>query len=431
MLRTVIIADDLTGANDTGAILAQDGLKVGTILKTSDMDKFNNFDVLCISTNSRGILPADAYERVKNAANLFENKESIFFSKRIDSTLRGNVGAEIDSIIETLGDGTVAIVVASFPNSGRVSIGNILLVNGVPVEKTEVAKDPTSPVKISKITEIVEKQSKYSVGYVSLDKVLKGSSVIKDEVLEKAKNNRVIVIDAQTINDIDEIAKGCVESKLRFVAIDPGTFTASVAKVICKKDEKVKNVGKVLCGIGSASNLTREQVNFLKAKSNPLVVKTNTIDFLNNELKEKEIDRVVNEILEKEKDYSVLVVTTTLDEKDVIDFSDVKNTYGLSKKECANIVTDAIASIVYKVTDKLGDKIGGIYTSGGDVSADLCNKIKAVGFDVKDEVIPLAIYSRIIGGVFEGMPIVTKGGLVGTKDTLVKCVDYLKTRIAE
>lgn len=431
MLKTVIIADDLTGANDTGAVLAQNGLRVGTLLKTSDVDKFKNFDVLCITTNSRGISHSDAYERVKNAANLFENKQDLFFSKRIDSTLRGNVGAEIDSIIETLGNDTIAIVVASFPNSGRVSIGDFLLVNGVPLEKTEVAKDPTAPVKTSKVTEIVKKQSKYNVGYVSLDKVLKGSEVIKDEVLEKVKNdNRIIVIDASTINDINEIAKACVESKLKFVAVDPGSFTAAAVNMLYKKDEKLKTREKVLCGIGSASNLTREQINYLRVKYNPLIVKTNTIDFLDKQKKDKEVNRVIDEIVAKESNYNLLVITTTTEENDVLDFSEIKDKYNLGKKDCANLITDAIASIVYGVITKIGNKIGGVYTSGGDVTEDFCTKIEADGIDVKDEVIPLAIYSRVIGGVFAGKPIITKGGLVGTKDTLAVCVNYLQTKIS-
>lgn len=429
MLKIVIIADDLTGANDTGAIMAQDGFKVGTILKTSDMDKFSDFDVLAISTNSRGIPAADAYERVKNAANLFENKDELFFSKRIDSTLRGNIGAEIDSIIETLGEETIAVVVASFPRSGRVSVGDHLLVHGVPLERTEVAKDPTAPVKSSKVTEIVEIQSKYSVGYIPLSTVLKSADAIKKEVLKKAENNRIVVIDAQTVEDIDNIAKGCIASELKFAAIDPGTFTAAVAKFRYKKED-AKDSGKILCGIGSASNLTREQVNFLQAKSKPLVVKTNTIDFLNENLKEKEINRVVNEVLDKEGNHSVLVVTTTTDGNDVLDFFEIQNKYNLNKKQCANIITDAIATIIYRITEKLGNKIGGIYTSGGDVSEDFCTKIGAAGFDVKDEVIPLAIYNRIIGGVFDGMPMVTKGGLVGDKETLAVCVDYLAEVIA-
>lgn len=431
MLKTVIIADDLTGANDTGAILAQNGLKVGTLLKTSDMDKFNNFDVLCISTNSRGIGPSDAYKRVKNAANLFENKENLFFSKRIDSTLRGNVGSEIDSIIEALGDDAIAIVVASFPNSGRVSIGDFLLVNGVPLEKTEVAKDPTSPVKTSVVTEIVKKQSKYNIGYVSLDKVLKGADVVKNEVLDKVKdNNRIVVIDACTINDINVIAKACIDSKLRFVAIDPGTFTASVAKLIFKQEEKIKVREKVLCGIGSASNLTREQINFLKLKCNPLIVKTNTIEFFDREKREEEINRVIKEVTDRENDYNVLVVTTTTDESDVLDFVEIKEKYNLEKKQCANLITDAISEIIYGVINILGSKIGGVYTSGGDVTEDFCTKIEAAGMDVKDEVIPLAIYTRIIGGIFDGKPMITKGGLVGSKDTLFTCINYLQTKIS-
>lgn len=431
MLKTVIIADDLTGANDTGALLAKNGLRVGTLLKKSDINKFQHFDVLSITTNSRGMLPSDAYERVSSVVSLFTNKEDIFFSKRIDSTLRGNVGYEIDSIIDNLGDNTVAIVVASFPDSGRVSIGDFLLVNGVPLEKTEVSKDPTSPVNTSRVTEIVKKQSKYNVGFISLDKVLKGAEVIKYEVLEKVKdNNRIIVIDACTNKDINEIAKACVESKLKFVSVDPGPFTAYAAHIFYKKDEKLKTREKVLCGIGSASNLTREQINFLKVKYNPLIVKANTMDFLNKEKKDKEINRVINEVVDKQNNYSILIVTTTTDENDVLDFAEIERTYKLNKKQCSNLITEAIAVIIHGVINRLGNKIGGIYTSGGDVTEDFCNKIKADGIDVKDEVIPLAIYGRVIGGIFDNKPIITKGGLVGTKDTLSVCVNYLQTKIS-
>ena len=175
MINTVIIADDLTGANDTGAILAQNGFKVGTILKTDHMEQFEDYDVLCISTNSRGISGTEAYARVQEAAALFPRSESILYSKRVDSTLRGNVGAEIDSILDYLGEDYRAVVVASFPGSGRTCIGDILLVNEVPLQMTEVAKDPTAPVHTSRVTEIIRQQSRHSVGYIGLEKVLESS----------------------------------------------------------------------------------------------------------------------------------------------------------------------------------------------------------------------------------------------------------------
>lgn len=430
MLKTVIIADDLTGANDTGAILAKNGLKVGTLLQKSDINKFNKFDVLCITTNSRSLKPSDAYEKVSSAANMFVNKDELFFSKRIDSTLRGNVGYEIDSIIDTLGEDTLAIVVASFPNSGRVSVGDILLVNGTPLEKTEVVKDPTCPVKTSRVTEIVKIQSKYSVGFIPLDKVLKGSETIKDEIVKNAKDkNRVIVIDAYTNDDINEIAKACVDSGLKFVAVDPGPFTAAAADLFNKKDKKVKACGKVLCGIGSASSLTRQQINFLKQKCNPFIVKANAMNFLDDKQRIEEIKRVVNEVINKEANYNTLIVTTTLDEKDVLDFSKINQKYNLNKKECANLVTESIAEIVYTIIEKLGNKIGSVYTSGGDVTEAFCNRINADGIEVIDEVIPLAIYGKVIGGVCDEKPILTKGGLVGKEDTLITCVNYLQAKM--
>ncbi|MBV4423649.1 four-carbon acid sugar kinase family protein [Clostridium tyrobutyricum] len=429
MLKTVIIADDLTGANDTGAILAKNGLKVGTLLDKSDLSKFEKFDVLSITTNSRGMSANDAYNKVYNAVNLFENKENIFFSKRIDSTLRGNVGYEIDSIIDNLGNDTKAIVVASFPNSGRVSIGDFLLVNGVPLENTEVSKDPTSPVKTSRVTEIIKNQSKRKVGFISLDKVLKGSNIIKNEIIQNVKDNsEIIVIDACTNEDIDEIAKACIDSKIKFVSVDPGPFTAAAANIFYKKDEGLKIREKVLCGIGSASSLTREQINYLRTKYNPLIVKANTIKFLNKEEKDTEINQIVNEVVNKEKDYDILVVTTTTEDNDVLDFYEIGKKYRLDKKECSRLITASIAEIVYRIINKLGNGIGSVYTSGGDVTEAFCSKINAEGIEVKDEVIPLAIYGRVIGGIFDKKPIITKGGLVGTKNTLSKCVNYLKTK---
>ena len=238
MLNTVIIADDLTGANDTGAILAQDGFSVGTVLKLEQMKDFNQYDVLCVSTNSRGMSKEDAYRVVKETASYFPKDDKILYSKRIDSTLRGNVGAEIDSILDYLGEEYHAVVVASFPASGRTSIGDILLVNGVPLQKTEVAKDPTSPVDTSRVTEIIKKQTKHSVGYIGLEKVTKSSSYLLEELTKELETHRVVAVDAQSNRDIEAIAACCSACGIKVVAIDPGPFTAALANQIFKRKKQ-------------------------------------------------------------------------------------------------------------------------------------------------------------------------------------------------
>ena len=428
MLNTVIIADDLTGANDTGAILAQNGFKVGTILRTDHMDQFRDYDVLCISTNSRGVGREEAYNRIKEAAGLFPKSDSILYSKRIDSTLRGNVGAEIDSILDYLGEDYKAVVVASFPQSGRVSVGNILLVNGVPLQLTEVAKDPTSPVHTSRITDIVKVQSKYSVGYIGLDKVVESSGKMLNELLETARDHRIIVIDAQTVRDIEAVAACCAASGLKIVAVDPGSFTAALAdNLFRRKKEAIQK--KLLCGIGSASDLSRQQLQYLKKAANPLVVRIRASEFFREERRRAEMDRVMQEVLLSEESYGILVITTTESREDVLDLSGVDGAENLSKKECAAIITDTIAQVLYDLLQKMDERIGGVYASGGDVAAAFCEKLGISGFNVKGEVIPLAIYSHTIGGDHEGLPVITKGGLVGREDTLMQCMEYFETVI--
>lgn len=428
MLKTVIIADDLTGANDTGAIIAQNGFKVGTVLDLQNINQFDQFQVLCMSTDSRGLAPEEAYERVTKAATCFEDRETIFFSKRCDSTLRGNVGAEIDAILDTLDDSAIAVVVASFPNSGRTCIGNYLLVHHIPLEKTEVARDPIAPVKISRVTEIVKQQTKYSVGYIPLSTVLKGRDAVKADLLAAAAEHRIVVVDARTNEDIGEVAQGCIDSGLQFVAIDPGTFTASVAERYAGTsifpDQK-----KILCGIGSATDLTRKQLKALREKYNPLIVKAEVSRFFDDGTRAEEIKRVAEAVIEESGSYELLVVATTLEDKDVVNFTDIARETGKSRNDCADDIKQAMAEIIYTIKTRLGDEIGGLYTSGGDIAASLCSRIEAIGFDVRDEVVPLAIYSKIIGGAFDGISIITKGGLVGDETTLVTCLDYLKEKI--
>ena len=93
------------------------------------------------------------------------------------------------------------------------------------------------------------------------------------------------------------------------------------------------------------------------------------------------------------------------------------------------MITDTIAQVLYDLVQEMDGRVGGVYASGGDVAAAFCEKLGISGFNVKGEVIPLAIYSNTIGGAYEGLPMITKGGLVGREDTLLQCMEYFETVI--
>ena len=74
MISCLIIADDLTGANATGVLMTKSGYKTFSITneKNLDLALLSNFDSLVYATDSRSLPPAEAYERVFNAAKLLK-----------------------------------------------------------------------------------------------------------------------------------------------------------------------------------------------------------------------------------------------------------------------------------------------------------------------------------------------------------------------
>src|SRR6056297_2338672 len=147
MKNILIVADDLTGANATGALFAEKGFLTGTFMNLGYYKKSDKeFEVTAISTESRAIKSEIAYKKVNEIFKYFNEKNKTkLYAKRIDSTLRGNIGAEIDGALDALKEDCIAVVVPAFPSSGRICLGSNLLVHEKLLHKTEVAKDPKTP----------------------------------------------------------------------------------------------------------------------------------------------------------------------------------------------------------------------------------------------------------------------------------------------
>ena len=104
MYRCLIVADDLTGANASGVLLKTFGLSPLTL--TGDLPPppavRAGRDVLIAPTDSRAVAPTVAYRRVRDATTALAAPEVRLYTKRIDSTLRGNMGPELDAMLDAL-----------------------------------------------------------------------------------------------------------------------------------------------------------------------------------------------------------------------------------------------------------------------------------------------------------------------------------------
>ncbi|ABZ85202.1 conserved hypothetical protein [Heliomicrobium modesticaldum Ice1] len=432
MSNVVIIADDLTGANATGVLLARKGYKTATFLQLPQdpLENGNRFDVISITTDSRAVAPEEAYRRVAEAARAMLGNKPGLFTKRIDSTLRGNLGPEIDAMLDVLGPDSLAVVVAAFPTSGRITVGGYLLVHSIPLEQTDVARDPKTPVHQTLVADIVAAQSKHSVGFIPLATVLQGSTAVMEALgAQKEAGKRIVVMDAATQKDLDTIAHGAYLSGLSVVAVDPGPFTEALAAYVLPKPKQGRGK-KVLMVVGSVTALTRQQ---LKAVENAYSTCFTTVDvhaLIDPWRNAEEIERVSGEVLDHLDDHQVLGVRTVEEAGQVLDLASVALAYMISEEEIASRIADGLAAIARRVLQVSHGEVGGLYTSGGDVTVAVCQALAASGVEVKDEVVPLAAYGRLIGGAFHQTPIITKGGLVGNSDAACTCVDYLLTKIS-
>lgn len=432
MPQCVVIADDLTGANATGVLLKKMNYKAYTVMNMEriELSTLSDCDCVLYSTDSRGVDAKAAYNRVHNVCNLLKGDDVKVYSKRIDSTLRGNLGSEIDAMLDCLGGDYVAIAAPCFPSSGRVVIGGYMLVDGIPLHKTNIAIDPKTSVKVSEAAVLFQEQSKYEVSSIRMKELMNGKHYLADLMNQcVAKGSRILVIDCVTQEDLDLIADAVITSKLKAVAVDPGVFTATLSRKLLVPSEK-KEKNKILAAVGSVNPNTTVQMEELWLSQSTHNVFVNTKELLEGEVRrEQEIARVAGEILD-ECDRNVISTVTGdgIYPENRIDFKPYMERYHCSLDTATGMINSAFAEITYRIF-KSEPTFKGLYTSGGDVTVAVCKKFQTAGLSLMDEVLPLAAYGQFLKGEFEGIHIITKGGSQGGHDAINRCITYLKEKL--
>lgn len=303
------------------------------------------------------------------------------------------------------------------------------MVHQVPLEKTAVATDPKTPVFTSKVVSLLEEQMQEKIGFIELDTVLKGSDSIKDSILSQTgKGCRIIVVDATTNDDIINIAKAVKDTGLKVISADPGPFTAALSAELLDLPKEGRGK-KVLLTIGSVSRLTKKQLDEFKLEYRPFIAEINASRLLNEETREKEINEAVDKLISNLSKFEV-IGATTLSEENILDLSLIAKELKISEDEVSQQISGGLAEITVKTLEKSNSLLGGLYISGGDVTVAVCNALGAAAIEVKDEVLPLAVYGRIIGGTYNNIPVITKGGLVGDEKAIIKCINYMFTKLS-
>ncbi len=435
-----VVADDLTGATTTGVLLARSKAKTAVFFNVEaaqNSKDVDSLDAILISSNSRALPKAEAYEKVTNATSALKNMGVKYFSKRIDTTLRGGVGVEIDAMLSELPDDTIAVVVPTMPQSRRILVGGYSIIDGVALINTPVAQDVRTPVHENFIPDLLKGQSDKKVDLITLNTVLKGKDSIKNELVSKRDGGaRVIIVDAITLEDVDAIAKACVELKWNVLAVDPGPFTAKMAfnRDLIQVEEPnvpektIDGTGKtVLIAAGSATPVTKKQMEVLCQDDRHKRISVEAIDFINGgEIAEKSVSKAVNDIVKlfEEGTPRAILVESGLHGQ-ILNLQEEDKKRGYPDGMSADRINSCLGEIVASVIAKVGrERIAGLYTTGGDTMVNVCFHLGVECIELIDYVIAQTDVGRLTGK-YKGLPVIGKGGLTGNDNTALDIVERL------
>lgn len=426
--KVAIIADDFTGSNDTGVHFSKEGFETVVIF---DIDKIENIDkkthVVVVDTESRGDDPKIAYKKAYKAAEKLNEKSFKYIYKKLDSTLRGNIGAEIDGVMDG-GKFDLAIVAPALPDNGRKTIGGNQFVHDVPLEKTEIANDPITPIKHSYIKDIISEQCEKSVGLINLKDVIKGENNLKAKIDEVRKNKKeIIIIDAITKEDLKTISSSINSLSLKSLLVGSAGLAEALPETfnLKKNINKKATVNGVIAGIvGSVSDITREQAKYANEKDNNIDVIDIKVENVVGDKKEKELVRVkklIDNSINNKKD---IIIRSAKERKLVKKAIEIGKKNNLNKKEVSKTIADFMGIMAKELYNS--KEVSGLFITGGDIAINSASTIGAQFNIIKEEVLPGIPLSIFSGKGLSNKPVVTKAGAFGKKESIIEVYKYLR-----
>ncbi|HIV25171.1 MAG TPA: four-carbon acid sugar kinase family protein [Candidatus Scatomonas pullistercoris] len=232
-----------------GFNLRVSGIEVYVLLELKSME-LPECAVMIYDAETRHKSPQEAYSLIKKTVQWARKNGIAGIYKKTDSALRGNVGIELQALLENWEDDNL-IFAPAYPEMKRFTRKGIQLIDGIPVAESVFGKDLFEPVRHSSVAEIIHETS--NVKTYETDKNAL-------ETLEKRKG--ILIADADTYSDLDQIAKWSMKHGVRSYAGCAG-FARALAGNVYKNGKKneIRSMSPVLLAVcGSIHPATVRQV---------------------------------------------------------------------------------------------------------------------------------------------------------------------------
>lgn len=415
----LIIADDFTGANDTGVQLTKKGANVNVYFDWKNLNELTATGIMVINTESRALPIAETQTRINELSSLsLLSKRPIY--KKIDSTIRGNIGAEIETLMAATHH-EIAIVVPAFPDMNRIVKNGICYVDNIELIKTEFASDPKTPISSSLITECITQQTSLKCTSIILDDVRQNklAQTIQNEITHN--NTKIIVIDAETNNDLALIAEQINTLKYKVLLVGSAGLINYLPIQYIKPDLKPpkRNNENMLVIAGSMSKITQLQIEHAAKAKNIWQIITIDIKTLLPIFTDEQLENYCRQITQTFNNNKNCIIRTCKDDNERHLIEQYCQQYHFTRKELGEHISLCLGLIVKKI------EINNLFLTGGDIAIAIAKSLGATGFHLEGEVSPGVPYGQLIGKMQHDYRIFTKAGGFGEEDIFTKSLEFI------
>lgn len=260
MDKLLIIADDFTGALDTGIQFTKMGVraKIITDYQYDFQDLKEEYRLLVVNTDTRPLPPEEAYRRVFHLASNARKAGFQYVYKKTDSGLRGNVGAELKAVMDAYEE-SKAYCIPALPSLHRTTKDGVHYIDGIPVEKSVFGKDPFEPVLKSDVADVIHLQNEIHVEKVPL--------LSYEHVKWEQEEPTVFLFDAETDYDMYRIAGRLKEHTNYRVCAGCAGFAAAYEVLIDFErgnPHYMQDSDGLLVLCGSVNDITVKQLSYAR-----------------------------------------------------------------------------------------------------------------------------------------------------------------------
>jgi D-threonate/D-erythronate kinase len=410
MPRLVIVADDLTGAADTGACFASAGF--ATVIPLSGT-VIPNADVVVLSTDSRDMSASDAARAVtaamarmtsarRGGSERGSDADSVLFYKKIDSALRGHPRDELLAVMEATG-ARRALVAPAFPAEGRTTVGGRQHIDGVPVESSGFG----GAGAVSDLMALFETDQGPPVRLLDLA-ALRGQPDALRRLLHDDSDG-IVVADAETDDDLTMLGRAVDSGQLPLLCGSAGlarqlAHSLPLTRNARPQSKIVHGSGPTLIVAGSHHEATARQIQVLRQAGVPVVRPEQSL-----------VDDPATSL-----DSAVVEVARHL----AAGRSMVLTTLGLAPCPLGgHVVAARLGQIA--AAPEVRSQVGGLVLTGGDVAAAVSTALGATALWLEGEITPGIPRGVLEGGRLHASRIVTKAGSFGDDNALLSCINDL------